>query len=197
MNEGVPIPAEAREIPDSGIVVVYHRTEEDQLSSIIGSGLIPDFGGDSEYSRGMSQDGGPVRDLNKIFNEVARRKGVGFLRTECVFADLKRRPVRFPGVNLALSVKPDLCYVADRRLFDRSLRYLEARLKKYRQISQANAAIYWDGIVRLDQFLMNRDGFEDPEVLLPHGNGVVKMQIVDDEWKEKHPLWLSAEPGQE
>mgnify|MGYP001563990443 CR=1 FL=1 len=99
MTEGTPIPAEAREISGSGIVVVYHFTHEEQLASIMDRGLVPDFGGDWEYSRGLSQDGGPVRYLNNIFNDIAVRMGFSFTRTECVFADLDRRPACSPRVS--------------------------------------------------------------------------------------------------
>lgn len=79
-------------------------------------------------------------------------------------------------------MRTNSCYVADRRLFDRSLEISRQKERTFRRNSEANAATYWDKMVRLDKFLLNKDGFEDPEVLLPHGKGVVKMQIVDDEW---------------
>lgn len=179
MNEGTPIPAETREIPGSGIVVVYHYTYGERLASIMNRGLVPDFGGDWEYSRGLSQDGGPVRYLNNVFNDIAVRMGISFTRTECVFANLERHPARFPGVNIALSVRTDSCYVADKQLFDRCLDVSRQKGRKFRRISEANAATYWDKMVRLDRYLMNQDGFEDPEVLLPNGKGVIKMQIVE------------------
>ncbi len=194
MTESVPIPQDARETPSAGVVIVYHWTHEDCVNGIMARGLIPDCGGDWEYSRGIAQDGGPIRNLNKIFNEVAKAKDLPFIRTDCAFADLARQPARSPFENIALWVRTNLVYVADRRLFDEALRN---DTSSFRQVAEEKAALYWEKMIKLDAYLGAPNGLADPEVLLPHGNGIVEMQLVDDEWKRKQPLLLSVEYGQE
>ena len=160
------------------LIPVYHLTDNDNLPSIMQTGL--------SASRDKSKNGEIYKEERRIVDGIIDRfvfkLWPGFSRTDAIYADLEPAirivPFRWQTTNLEVMVDPSKVLVVDQWYYDETRGALQRH--KLREVVW-NARQYWKTAVTLQEYRARGGGlFAIPEVIIPNPVGIGRLRVLND-----------------